>query len=219
MLLQFKGENDGENLYCTIQILALRREKKAEALRIALPLKKVTVRKGFVEESYPQSKSGNGNEQSGSRVTQNAKHRDPGKKCEATCYYRCPSRKQNEFREQAKGEADAIYAKMGSRSEGLLRFWPSKRRLQASWSRAAVGNPYQSLQLLLIEKLPELVTNSSGGSKNIKIDKITVWGTLETTKGVTVQPQTFGQGWWRTVPPPTTCQYGQDESAKLLKGW
>ncbi len=40
---------------------------------------------------------------------------------------------------------------------------------------AAGGDPSKAFQLLLIEKLPELVRIQVEAIKNIKIDKITVW--------------------------------------------
>ena len=67
---------------------------------------------------------------------------------------------------------------------------------------AAGGDPNKAFQLLLIEKLPELVRTQVEAVKNIKIDKITVWdsgnGQGENGNSSTAN---FVSGMMKTVPP------------------
>ena len=79
------------------------------------------------------------------------------------------------IRENAKGEADAIFAKMEAEAKGLLEILTKQAEGYKAVVEASGGDPNKAFQLLLIEKLPELVKTQVEAVKNIKIDKITVW--------------------------------------------
>jgi flotillin len=68
--------------------------------------------------------------------------------------------------------------------------------------KAAGGDPSKAFQLLLLEKLPELVKTQVEAVKNIKIDKITVWdsgaGSSDNGNGATAN---FVSGMMKSVPP------------------
>lgn len=66
--------------------------------------------------------------------------------------------------------------------------------------KAARGDSTNALQLLLLEKLPELAKTQVEAVKNIKIDKVTVWdiGASENGNGSTAN---FASGLMKTVPP------------------
>ena len=66
--------------------------------------------------------------------------------------------------------------------------------------KAAGGDPDKAYQLLMIEKLPELVKTQVEAVKNIKFDKVTVWdsGNNVDGKGSTAN---FLSGLMKTVPP------------------
>jgi flotillin len=66
--------------------------------------------------------------------------------------------------------------------------------------KAAGGDPSKAFQLLLIEKLPELVKTQVEAVKNIKIDKITVWDSGTNADGNT-STANFVSGMMKTVPP------------------
>lgn len=65
---------------------------------------------------------------------------------------------------------------------------------------AAGGDPNKAFQLLLIEKLPELVKTQVEAVKNLKIDKITVWDSGTNADGNT-STANFVAGMMKTVPP------------------
>jgi flotillin len=68
--------------------------------------------------------------------------------------------------------------------------------------QAAGGDPTKAFQLLLIEKLPELIRTQVEAVKNIKIDKITVWDTGKgnSDNGAT-STANFVSGMMKAVPP------------------
>ena len=78
-----------------------------------------------------------------------------------------------------------------------MRKWKLKRKDVVS---AAGGDPTKAFQLLLIEKLPELVKTQVEAVKNIKIDKITVWDSGQGENGNT-STANFVSGMMKTVPP------------------
>src|SRR5690606_17231303 len=66
---------------------------------------------------------------------------------------------------------------------------------------AAGGDPNKAFQLLLIEKLPELVKTQVEAVKNIKIDKITVWDSANGGENANSSTANFVSGMMKTVPP------------------
>lgn len=66
--------------------------------------------------------------------------------------------------------------------------------------QASGGDPTKAFQLLLIEKLPELVKTQVEAVKNIKIDKITVWDSASNSDGNTTTAN-FVSGMMKTIPP------------------
>ena len=61
------------------------------------------------------------------------------------------------IRLQAKGEADAIFAKMEAEAKGLYEILTKQAEGYREVVSAAGGDPTKAFQLLLIEKLPEMV--------------------------------------------------------------
>ena len=104
------------------------------------------------------------------------------------------------MRENAKGEADAIYAKMEAEAKGLFEILTKQAQGYKDVVSAAGGDPTKAFQLLLIEKLPELVKTQVEAVKNIKIDKITVWDSGQGENSNT-STANFVSGMMKTVPP------------------
>jgi flotillin len=105
------------------------------------------------------------------------------------------------IREQAKGEADAIFAKMDAEARGLYEILTKQAEGYRQVVDAAGGDPNKAFQLLLIEKLPELVKTQVDAVKNIKIDKITVWDSGANGDGGNGSTANFVSGLMKTVPP------------------
>lgn len=179
---------------------AARREKEAEALRIAITAEKVQQAKAL-EESYVAEQKAELARSERERSTQIANVVIPAEIDKQRAIIEAQAEAER-IRENAKGEADAIYAKMEAEAKGLYEILTKQAEGYKQVVQAAGGDPTKAFQLLLIEKLPELVRTQVEAVKNIKIDKITVWdsgnGTHENGQSSTAN---FVSGMMKTVPP------------------
>ena len=78
-------------------------------------------------------------------------------------------------RREAHGEADAILARYEAEAEGTRKVLEAKAAGYRKLVEACAQNPQIAPTLLMIEQLPELVTEQVKAISNLKIDKITVW--------------------------------------------
>jgi flotillin len=194
--LAIKGENDAK-----IQIAnsdALRREKEAESLKIAITAEKVQQARAL-EEAYLAEQKAETARAERERSSQNANVVVPAEIAKQRAIIEAQAEAER-IREQAKGEADAIYSKMEAEAKGLYEILTKQAEGYREVVAAAGGDPSKAFQLLLIEKLPELIKTQVEAVKNIKIDKITVWdsGNGENGNNSTAN---FVSGMMKTVPP------------------
>ena len=103
-------------------------------------------------------------------------------------------------RREAQGEADAIYAKLSAEARGNLEILSAKgdgyrRIIESCGSDAAAAS-----QMLLIEKLQEIVALQTEAIRNIKIDKVTVWDGGTNPNGKT-STANFLSGMMGSLPP------------------
>lgn len=75
----------------------------------------------------------------------------------------------------AKGEAEAILAIKQAEAEGIQKLLDAKAKGYKQLMEACGNNAKSASTMLLIEKLEEIVKLQAEAIKNIKIDKITVW--------------------------------------------
>lgn len=196
--IAIKGENEAK--IAIAQSEANRREKEAEALRIALASEKVQQAKAL-EESYVAEQKAELARSERERSTQIANIVVPAEIDKQRAIIEAQAVAET-IRENAKGEADAIFAKMAAEANGLFEILTKQAEGYKEVVAAAGGDPTKAFQLLLIEKLPELVRTQVEAVKNIKIDKITVWdsgnGTTDSGNSTTAN---FVSGMMKTVPP------------------
>ncbi len=194
--IAIKGENEAK--IAIAQSEAIRREKEAEALRVALASEKVQQAKAL-EEAYQAEQKAETARAERERSTQNANIVIPAEIAKQRAIIEAQAMAEK-IRVQAKGEADAIYAKMEAEAKGLFEILTKQAEGYKEVVSAAGGDPTKAFQLLLIEKLPDLVKTQVEAVKNIKIDKITVWdsGNAENGNGSTAN---FVSGMMKTVPP------------------
>lgn len=179
---------------------AARREKEAEALKIAVAAEKVQEAKAM-EEAYLAQQKAELARAERERSTQIANVVVPTEIEKQKIIIEAQAQAEK-LREQAKGEADAIFAKMDAEARGLYEILTKQAEGYKDIVNAAHGDTTAAYQLLLIEKLPELVKTQVEAIKNIKIDKITVWdgangggGSDKTTTA------NFVSGLMKSVPP------------------
>ncbi|KIX22741.1 membrane protein [Flavobacterium sp. 316] len=194
--IAIQGENEAK--IAIAQSEATRREREAEALRIALASEKVQSARAL-EESYVAEQKAEQARAERERSTQNANIVIPAEIAKQKAIIDAQAEAEK-TRVQAKGEADAIFAKMEAEAKGLFEILTKQAEGYREVVSAAGGDPTKAFQLLLIEKLPELVKTQVEAVKNIKIDKITVWdsGNNQDGNGSTAN---FVSGMMKTVPP------------------
>ncbi|MDR1865165.1 MAG: flotillin family protein [Bacteroidales bacterium] len=191
-----KGEN-----WAKIEIAnsdALRREKEAEALKIATTAEKVQQARAL-QESYAAEQLAEQARAARERSTQQANIIVP-EEIEKQRRIIEAQAEAEKIRENAKGQADAIYAKMEAEAKGLYEILTKQAEGYEMMVKAAGGDPKSAYQLLLIEKLPDLVKTQVEAIKNIKIDKITVWDGNHGKDGNT-STAGFISGLMKSVPP------------------
>jgi flotillin len=191
-----KGENQAK-----IEIAnsdALRREKEAEAMKIATTAEKVQQAKAL-QEAYVAEQLAESARAERERATQQANIivQEEIEKQRRIIEAQAEAEK---IRENAKGQADAIFAKMDAEAKGLFEILTKQAEGYEKMVKAAGGDAKSAYQLLLIEKLPELVKTQVDAIKNIKIDKITVWDGNNGKEGVT-STANFLAGLMKSVPP------------------
>jgi flotillin len=194
--IAIQGENEAK--IAIAQSEALRREREAEALRTALASEKVQQARAL-EESYVAEQKAELARSERERSTQIANIVIPAEIAKQRAIIDAQAEAER-IREQAKGEADAIFAKMEAEAKGLYEILTKQADGFKEVVAAAGGDPTKAFQLLLLEKLPELVKTQVEAVKNIKIDKITVWdsGNGDGGNGSTAN---FVSGMMKTVPP------------------
>lgn len=189
-----KGENESKVAISNSD--ALRREKEAEYLKIAIAAEKVQEAKAL-EESYSAEQKAELARSEREKATQVANIIIPAEIAKQKAIIQAQAEAEAK-RENARGEADAIYARMEAEAKGLFEILTKQAQGYKDIVEAAAGDPKQAFQLLLIEKLPELVKTQVEAVKNIKIDKITVW---DSGKDNTTSTANFVSGMMKTVPP------------------
>ena len=190
------GENEAKIQIANAE--ALRRQKEAEALRIAISAEKIQQAKAL-EESYVAEQKAELARSERERSTQIANVVIPAEIAKQRAIIEAEAEAET-IRVNAKGEADAIYAKMEAEAKGLFEILTKQAEGYKEVVAAAGGDPNKAFQLLLIEKLPELVKIQVEAVKNIKIDKITVWDSAAGGDGNT-STANFVSGMMKTVPP------------------
>ncbi|MCB9019655.1 MAG: flotillin family protein [Chitinophagales bacterium] len=178
---------------------ANRREKEAEALRVAITAEKVQQAKAL-ELAYQAEQKAETARSERERSTQVANVVIPAEISKQKAIIEAQAIAEA-VRENAKGEADAIYAKMEAEAKGLYEILTKQAEGYREVVAAAGGDPTKAFHLLLIEKLPELVKTQVEAIKNIKIDKITVWDSGNDKESGQGSTANFVSGLMRTVPP------------------
>ena len=194
--LAVKGENNAKIDIANSE--ALRREKESEALRIAIASEKVQTAKAL-EEAYLAEQKAETARAEKERSSQIANTVIPAE-IEKQRVVIAAQAEAEKIRAQANAEADAIFAKMQAEAKGLYEILTKQAEGYEQVVKAAGGDPTKAFQLLLIEKLPELVKTQVEAVKNIKIDKITVWDSGQ-NNGENGSTANFVSGMMKTVPP------------------
>jgi flotillin len=195
--IAIKGENEAK--IAIAQSESNRREREAEALKKALASEKVQSAMALEEAYFAEERAEKARAER-ERSTQFANVVVPAEIAKERAIIDAQAEAEK-TRVQAKGEADGIFLKMEAEANGLFEILTKQAQGYRDVVTAAGGDPSKAFQLLLIEKLPELVKTQVEAVKNIKIDKVTVWDGAGGSGDGNTSTANFVSGLMKTVPP------------------
>lgn len=105
-----------------------------------------------------------------------------------------------QIRRRAKGEADAIFAKMEAEARGVQEMLTRQASGLAQIVAAAGGRPDDAMKLMIADKLEELTKVQVEAVKNLKIDKVTVWDSMDGKDGASTTSN-FLSSMMKSIPP------------------
>ena len=194
--IAIQGENEAKMKIAMSE--AALKEKEAEAQKIATAAEKIQAAKAL-EESYAAE-----------MAAEIARRNKEQATLEADIIVRAEAKKKEmeleaeahaeQLRRTAKGEADAIYAKMEAEARGAEEILKKQAAGFAEIVQSAGGDANAALQLLIADKLEDLMKVQVEAIKNIKIDKVTVWDGGQGSDGKT-STANFISGMMKSVPP------------------
>ena len=194
--IAISGENESK---ATIAISdATRREAEAEARRRAVAAEKIAEAKAL-EEAYAAEKIAERARAQRELATQEAdvivkaKIDKERKELEAEA-------EAEQIRRKAKGEADATYANMQAQAKGIEEILTKQAEGFEKIVKSAGGDSNAAIQLLLVDKIENLVRIQVEAVKNLKIDKVTVWDSMNGQDGSSTTSN-FLSGLMKSVPP------------------
>ena len=177
---------------------SLRRQREAEAERVAIASEKVQTAKAL-EESYAAEQIAETARAERERSSQLADIIVPAEIDKRKVEIDAEAAAEN-IRRIAKGEADAILFKAQAEAQGLYEVLTKQAAGLDQIVKAAGNNSKDAVLLLIADKLPELVKTQAEAIKNIKIDKVTVWENGGGKDGKS-STSNFISGMYKSVPP------------------
>ena len=177
---------------------AARREKEAEAARIAVAAEKVQAAKAL-EEAYKSERDAELARAEREEATRKANVVVPAQIEKEKAIIDAEAEAE-QIRRKAKGEADAIFAKMDAQARGVLEVLTKQASGFQQLVGAAQGDAQKAVLMMIADKLPDLVKTQVEAVKGINIDKVTVWDTGNGADGKTATSN-FISGLMKSVPP------------------
>ena len=181
--MAIQGENNAKIEVANSE--AVRREKAAEAMRLAIAAEK--------EAELSRSAREKATLEADVIVKAEINKREIELAAEAEA---------EKTRRQAAGEADAIYAKMEAQARGMQEILEKQAAGFEKIVAAAGGDAKNAMMLMLADKMENLMKIQVEAIRDLKIDKVTVWdsgaGANGDGKGSTAN---FISGLMKSVPP------------------
>lgn len=190
------GENQSKAAIA--QSDATRREAEAEALRRATAAERIAEAKAL-EEAYAAQQQAEQARAEREAATQQAdvivKARIEKERIELEA-----EAQAEQTRRKARGEADAIYATMEAQARGAQEILAKQAEGFSKIVNAAGGDASAAVQLMLVDKIEELIKIQVEAVKNLKIDKVTVWDSMNGENGSSTTSN-FLSGLMKSIPP------------------
>jgi len=191
-----EGENESKMIIASSN--AARREMEAEATRRATAAER-TAEARALEEAYAAQRAAEQARADRDEATGQAdiivKARIAKERLELEA-----EADAEQIRRRARGDADAIYARMEAQARGIREVLEKQAAGFGKVVEAAGGDPNAAVQLMLVDKIEDLVKIQVEAIKNLQIEKITVWDSMSGAGG---SPTTsnFLSGMMRSIPP------------------
>ena len=205
--LAIEGENSAK-----VQVAmsdAQRREKEAEALRLATAAESIQAAKAR-EEAYAAEQQAEAARAAKEKATQEAdvivsteiskRKKELEAEAEAEQIRRKAAGEADAIRSRAAGEADAIRSRMLAEAEGQKEILMKQAEGLRAIVEAAGGDPRAAAQLMLTDKMEDLIRIQVEAVKNVKIDKVTVWDSGEGKDGKNATAG-YISGLMKSIPP------------------
>ena len=205
--LAIEGENNAK-----VQVAmsdAQRREKEAEALRLATAAEAIQAAKAR-EEAYEAEQRAEAARAAREKATQEAdvivsteiakRKAELEAEAEAEQIRRRAAGEADAIRSRAAGEADAIRSRMLAEAEGQKEILMKQAQGLRAIVEAAGGDPRAAAQLMLTDKMEDLIRIQVEAVKNVKIDKVTVWDSGEGKDGKSATAG-YISGLMKSIPP------------------
>jgi len=177
---------------------AERRRQQAEAQKIAVTAEKINSALAL-EEAYKAEKSAELSRAEREKASQQA---------DAIVLAEIDKQKveiaaeaeAERIRRIAKGNADAVFAKMEAEANGTFEILTKQAEGFKKIVQAAGSNSNDAVKLMIADKLPEIIKTQVEAIKNIKIDKVTVWDSGNNNNGDS-STASFMKGMMGAIPP------------------
>ncbi len=205
--IAIEGENSAK-----VQVAmsdAQRREREAEAMRLATAAEAIQAAKAR-EEAYAAEQQAEAARAAREKATQEAdvivsteiakRKAELEAEAEAEQIRRKAAGEADALRSRAAGEADAIRAKMTAEAEGQKEILMKQAEGLRAIVEAAGGDPRAAAQLMLTDKMEDLIRIQVEAVKNVKIDKVTVWDSGEGKDGKNATAG-YISGLMKSIPP------------------
>lgn len=193
-----QGENTAK--ITIAQSDAARREKMAEAERLATAAEKVQAAKAL-QESYAAEQTAEMARSERERATRTADIVVPSQIQKQKIEIEAEALAE-QTRRVAKGDADAILLKKQAEGQGIYEVLSKQAAGFDKLVEAANNNSRDAVLMLIADRLPEIIKTQVEAISNLKIDKITVWDNLSAgADGKTPATANFLAGMLKSIPP------------------
>lgn len=191
-----KGENEAKAQIAESD--AIRRQREAESLRKATAAEKIQAAKALQEAYVAEQEA----------ETARAQREEATLQADVLVQAEIDKKRleieaeaqAEQIRRRAKGEADAIYAKMEAEARGIQEKLTRQAAGFQEIVNASGGRSQDAMNMMITDKLEELVKVQVEAVKNLKIDKVTVWDGMAGKDGSSTTSN-FLSSMLKSIPP------------------
>ena len=191
-----QGENESRAAIADSE--ATRREREADSQRRATAAEKISVARALQEAYVAEQEA----ERARAARDQATLEADVLVKAEVEKRQMeiAAEAEAEQMRRLARGEADALFAKMSAEARGAQEIMEKQAEGFARIIAAAGGDTDGAIRMLLTDKIEDLVRVQVEAVKNLKIDRVTVWDSMN-GEGGSPTTASFLSGMMKSVPP------------------